>query len=326
MKSTTPIAYAAYYDNDIRMESSSGGIFFVFARHIILNYGVVYGVALTDDCNGAEFRRIVDLEDISILFGSKYIQAKIGDTYNLVKRDLDDGLSVLFTGTVCQVNGLRSFLQKDYDNLFCVDVICHGVPSPLLWRRYVEKKQVEYNCKFKKVSFRCKDIDWENFGMKFFSEDYDDFFVPLDEDLYMQLFLKNYSLRPSCYECVVKKNKLSDLTIADFWGIDSLLPHMNDGKGVSLVLIRNSKGNKLFDEIKEIVENRQVLYEDAISANPSEYKSVKRPQKRDVFFRKFCMYNTLGDKKKLNQIYEKYGRKSKARLLIKRILKKIKLI
>lgn len=137
-------AYACYLkDDNKRMNSSSGAVFSALSSYIFSVNGVVYGVAMADDCRSAVFISVTDEEGLKKLRGSKYLQAKIGDTYKNVKKDLLDGKTVLFTGTGCQINGLKNFLQKDYNNLICVDVICHGVPSPELWRKYVyyqEKK------------------------------------------------------------------------------------------------------------------------------------------------------------------------------------------
>ena len=139
-------SYAAYYDNDeVRLNSSSGGIFSVIAS----KFDVVYGVSLTEDCYEAIFKRSV--ENVDSLRGSKYLQAKMGDTFKEVKKDLNEGKLVLFSGTGCQINGLKLFLGKDYDNLFCLDIICHGAPSPLLWKEYLkyqEKQYGDFKCKF----------------------------------------------------------------------------------------------------------------------------------------------------------------------------------
>lgn len=265
--------YAAYQNNEIRSSSSSGGIFSLIAS----KFEVVYGVAMTDDCYSAEFIRVDD-GNISPLRGSKYLQAKVGDSFKQVKRDLLDGKSVLFTGTGCQINGLKSFLNKEFDNLTTVDVICHGVPSPKLWREYVHYKEEKCG-KLESVNFRCKDDSWQDFGMK-----ENQLYISKDIDTYMQMFLRDYCLRPSCYNCHAKSVKRSDITIADFWGIESIAPEMNDGKGTSLVIIRTEKGQALFDSIKESLKWKEVSYEDGIRGNPSEYRSVNRPPERNTFF------------------------------------------
>lgn len=264
--------YAAYYDNKIRNNSSSGGVFSLFAQQ----FDVVYGVAMTEDCYGAEFVRIEN--DIAPLRGSKYLQAKSGDSFKQVKKDLQEGRNVLFSGTGCQINGLHTFLNKEYDNLFCVDVVCHGTPSPKLWREYAIYQESKHG-KLDSVNFRCKDDSWIDFGMK-----ENQMYISKDKDSFMKMFLRNYCLRPSCYECHAKFYKTADITIADFWGIENVAPEMNDGMGTSLVITRTDKGQKLFDKIKSELKCKEVSYEDGVKGNPSEYSSVARPKERDSFF------------------------------------------
>ena len=277
--------YAAYSENnELRKESSSGAIFSLLAEQILDQNGTVYGVAMSQDCKYAEFIRVDKQEDLSKLRGSKYLQARVGNTYQQVKADLESGLAVLFSGTGCQVNGLKCFLGKDYENLYCVDVICHGVPSPKLWREYAHYVESEANAKLINVNFRCKDDSWSDFGIKRINTDHKAMYVSKDKDPYMLMFLRDYCLRPSCYECLAKQHKLSDLTIADFWGINEVLPEMNDGKGVSLVILRTNKGSELFDCIKADIVCKKVSYEDGVKGNPAEYRSAKRPEERNYFF------------------------------------------
>ncbi|MGN0151048.1 MAG: Coenzyme F420 hydrogenase/dehydrogenase, beta subunit C-terminal domain [Wujia sp.] len=296
--------YAAYYDNKIREESSSGGIFSVLAQQ----FDVVYGVAMTEDCYGAEFVRTQN--DITSLRGSKYFQAKVGDTFKQVKKDLEGGNQVLFSGTGCQVNGLKKYLQKEYDNLICVDVICHGTPSPKLWREYVMYQESKYG-KLLNVNFRCKVRGWIDYGSKL-----NNIYFSHYKDSFMRMFLRNYCLRPSCYECQAKHYKMSDITIADFWGIEKVAPEMADGMGTSLVITRTNRGQKLFDMVKEELQWKEVSYEDGVRGNPSEYSSVARPMLRNSFF---------DDLKKLSfeEMEKKYAADIKVPFLIK-ILRKIK--
>lgn len=271
--------YACINNNEKeRISSSSGGIFSLLAKAILNQKGVVYGVAMTKDCYGAEFVRVDNIKQLHGLRGSKYLQAIVGDAYKRVKVDLDNGVAVLFSGTGCQINGLRSFLKIDYDNLYCIDVVCHGVPSPALWRKYVQTYEQKYG-KLKYVNFRCKDDSWIDFGMK-----EDSFYISKDKDSFMQMFLNNYCLRPSCYKCIAKEIKISDITIADFWGIEKIAPEMSDGKGTSLVLIRTKKGTYLWNQIRSRLKVKEVSYQEGVRGNTSEYKSVKRPIQRDTFF------------------------------------------
>lgn len=260
--------YAAYYDNEIRLSSSSGGLFSLIAS----KFEVVYGVAMNEKCDGAEFKR-VENGDITLLRGSKYLQARVGDTYKQIKIDLLNCKRVLFTGTACQVNGLKTFLQKEYPNLTTIDVICHGVPSPVVWRKYIEGKNVNL------VNFRAKDFGWTKYGMKLNEE-----FIPNNQNRYMQLYLTNLALRPSCFECVSKNNKNSDITLGDFWGIDNVLPELYDDKGTSIFIARTAKGQDLFDEIKHMLLYKEVEYAEAIKCNPCEFESTFRPDSRERFF------------------------------------------
>lgn len=162
--------YAAYaFDDLIRKQSSSGAIFSLIAEKILSLSGIVYGVTMTDDCKGAEFVRVDNIEQLHLLRGSKYIQAKVGQSYKSVKNDLNSGRIVLFSGTGCQNNGLKNYLGKDYENLYCIDVVCHGVPSPKLWRHYLEHIETINNAKIIGVNFRCKIkdgriLEWKKFS------------------------------------------------------------------------------------------------------------------------------------------------------------------
>ena len=294
-------AYAAFYDNEIRLSSSSGGLFSLLAS----NFDVVYGVAMTDDCYGAEFYRVED--DISKLRGSKYIQARVGDTFNRVKKDLADGKKVLFSGTGCQINGLSMFLGRECNNLFLLDVVCHGVPSSMLWKNYVEYQEKKHG-KLESVNFRCKDNNWTDFGME-----ENNLYIPKDKDPYMIFFLKNLSLRPSCYECHAKYYKKADMTIADFWGIESIAPELNDGKGTSLVITRTEKAQELFDLLKDNLKWKEVSYEDGVKYNTPEYKSVIKPKRRDDFYKdvnSMC-FSKLVNKYVYGPLWKKIGRKLK---------------
>lgn len=276
-------------DDDIRMSSSSGAVFSALASYVFSKKGVLYGVTMSEDCYFAEFISVTDEKGLIKLRGSKYLQAKVGNTYKRVRSDLLDGRFVLFTGTGCQISGLKYYLGKDYDNLICVDVICHGAPSPALWKKYVLHQEEKNSGKLKYVNFRCKDQSWTDFGMKeamatIPENQISQSFISKNTDPYMQMFLRDYCLRPSCYECPAKIVKMSDISIADFWGIQKVAPEFNDEKGTSLVLIRTMKGKDVFDKVLEQFGYREVSYEDGVSGNKAEYQSAKRPSQRDSFF------------------------------------------
>lgn len=283
--------YACYNkDKDVRLSSSSGAVFSSLAEYVLNKNGIVYGVAMSEDCYSAEFIAVTDRSGLTKLRGSKYLQAKVGNTFKKVKVELQAGKLVLFTGTGCQVNGLKVFLGKDYDNLICMDVICHGAPSPALWKKYAEYQEKKNGGKLKGINFRCKDDSWTDFGMKEVLADIPqgetkNLYISKDKDPYMQMFLRDYCLRPSCYDCAAKNVKMADLTVADFWGINDVAPEMNDGNGTSLILIRTDKGMKAFETISSKLKLKEVTYEEGVRCNPAEYKSCSRPPQRDTFFK-----------------------------------------
>ena len=268
-------------DNDIRHDSSSGGLFSVLAMFHLKNGGVVYGTAMSEDCKKAVFRRVVNPNELENLRGSKYLQSVVGDTYKQVLEDLQKGVQVFFSGCPCQVNGLKLFLGKEYNNLFCMDIICHGVPSPELWKKYAENFEKKNRAILKSVNFRSKEIIW---GDDEHHTDWKRSFSIKHENPYMLMFLRNYSLRPSCYECKAKAYRLADITIGDFWGIEYVLPELNDTKGTSLVLIRSVKGEEKFDAILHEINYMPCDYEKVIQKNTSEYLSARKPPQREEFF------------------------------------------
>lgn len=277
--------YAAYSTDDfLRKNSSSGAVFSLLADYILCQNGIVYGVAMNSQCDGAEFIRVSDREKLSLIRGSKYLQAKLGNTFQNVKLDLQKNLMVLFTGTGCQINGLIGFLGKNYPNLVCIDVVCHGVPSPKLWRKYKKYCEEKNGGRIVDVNFRCKDVSWSKFGIK----NEDDFqrcsFTSKSDDPFMQFFLRNYSLRPSCYQCKAKEVKMADITIADFWKIEQILPEMKDDLGVSMVIVRSEKGRNIFSMISDKMVINKVDYDLAIKGNKSEYCSVAMPVERNKFY------------------------------------------
>ena len=233
---------------------------------------------------------------------------------------MESGRTVLFTGTGCQVNGLKAYLGKAYEKLYCVDVICHGAPSPELWREYVEFREKEYDSKVTYVSFRCKDDkDWNGFNMKEIDASDKVVHISRHVDPYFSLFVSNLSLRPSCYECLAKKLKQSDLTVADFWGIDNVAPEMNDNKGISLVIVRSEKGKELFAGISERLTIKSVSYEDGVRDNKAEYQPYPKPLQRDSFFKDM-------NRMPFEELSKKYlceSSKTKVKKIVKSVIKKL---
>lgn len=300
--------YAAYNaDEEVRSQSSSGGIYTLLAVATIKEGGVVFGVKFNEEWI-PEFGYTETMEGIAPFRGSKYIQAIVGNAYKQAEDFLKNGRKVLFCGTPCQVSGLNKFLRKEYDNLLTVDIICHGVPSPKVWNMYLREKcyrlmnvndgsnskstgfDSTYYSKIETINFRSKVAGWGKYR----------FFIKLtdlgenkkesvaisearNKNEYMRAFLSNIILRPSCYNCPAKQGRShSDITIADFWGIDVIDPNFNDDKGCGAVLINTTKGAGV-DIISQSIY-KEKTFDEIIKYNPSYYKNSIPHRKREEFF------------------------------------------
>ena len=298
-------------DEKIRTNSRSGGIFTAISDQF-LNGGVVYGCVLNGDLDVCHVRT-ESKAGRDKMRGSKYVQSRMGDCFRQIKNDLENGKKVLFSGTSCQVSGLRCFLQKEYDNLFCLDIVCHGVPSPRVWRDYV-KWWEQKNGKIDTVDFRNK----EQYGWADHVESiYFGSGRKKNSRVFTSLFYGHNCLRPSCYECPYKQiNHPGDITIADYWGIDKAAPGFSDNKGVSLVLVNSEKGAKAFELAKKSLVWKETRIED--SMQPPLRGPFKKPQGREKFWKDYAELS-------FQEIAEKYGRLSiKGRLqnLKKSLVKK----
>lgn len=283
-KASIKECYAAYNKNLVtRMKSSSGAVFSALAMSGLNDKGVVYGSAFTEDFKKVVIQGAENPAQLESLYGSKYLQSDTGTAFQEVRKHLTEGRIVLFSGTPCQVAGLRYSLGKNYDNLFCVDIICHGTPSPALWEKYTQYIEKQYGGKISSVNFRCKDSSWSDFGMK---EKVSDrwIYTSKTDNPYMFMFLKNYCLRPSCYVCKMKGHSAADVTIGDFWGVDEVLPELNDGKGISSVIVRTQKGQQLLKNIGEDIVIKQCTYDEITRKNSAEVNSVLVPDERKTFF------------------------------------------
>lgn len=278
-------AFAAYCtDEKIRAESSSGGVFTLLAEAVLKENGVVFGAAFQDGCqvvhSSARTR-----EAVSAFRGSKYVQSRLDNTYCEAKEYLDQGRPVLYSGTPCQIAGLKAYLGKDYDNLLCQDIVCHGVPSPKVWKKYVGELEKKHDAPVQSVSFRNKAQGWKKYCMFIRFQNGDSYSNCFSGDPYMKAFLANLSLRPSCYCCAFKQNgETSDVTLADFWGVEEVLPEMDDDRGVSLLIIHSDKGKRYLEKISRQIIRKEIDLQKVTPYNPSIVESVRENPKRKAFF------------------------------------------
>lgn len=311
-------AYACYNKNDIeRNNSSSGGLFILLAKKIIEKNGVVFGAYLNTE-NKVVHGYAQNLDEIKKFMGSKYVQSDMNDNYQKVKDMLQQGKQVLFSGTPCQIEGLYAFLKIEYGNLYTIDIICHGVPSPLVWEKYLNYRKKKDKQSPKKISFRNKDNGWNLFNMKFTYQNAENYTKKFTEDIYMKSFLCNISLRDSCYNCSFKKiNRKSDITLGDFWGIENIYPQMTDNKGVSAVIINSSKGQQMFSEVENELVLKEVKIEEIEKYNSAITKSVLPHKKRKQFFEEI-------NKLEFDKLIEKTTRQNILKRIIKKLLRIIK--
>ena len=256
--------YSAYQkDETIRKESSSGGLFYTLAKYIIEQGGVVFGAGWSEKLQ-LKHQKADCLTDLNKLMRSKYVQSDTSEVYNEAMHLLNDGKKVLFCGTPCQIAAMRSFLRgKEYDGLYLVDVVCQGVPSPILFRKYIDEVESKYHTRVTDVTFRSKKYGWRcGLLLLLQCEDGRSIEIRYKKNTFYRAFLRNYMLRESCYQCQFKypqKGCFSDITLADFWRIGTEKPFKCDSyeSGVSAVLINTSKGETLFDVLKD-----QVIWEE----------------------------------------------------------------
>lgn len=302
-KEVQPDVFAVINTNEkIRLQSSSGGIFTFIAEKVIDEGGVVFGARFNENWEVVH-DYTENKEGLSYFRGSKYVQSNLGNTFNQAKSFLDAGRKVMFTGTPCQIAGLKNFLRKSYDNLLTVDVVCHGVPSPTIWKGYLAwsvkniyknqslpKKAWELKDVIQNISFRSKEKGWKNYHVAIEYTNGIRESVPFYQNLYMNAFLSDFSLRPSCYACPAKlENMQGDMTLADFWGIEYLKPEIDDDKGWGLMLIHNESVWKQYDSVSNITKYSLNL-SDVIKSNPmivvSPSLSINRTFFFDLFFKR----------------------------------------
>ncbi|MBQ7461632.1 MAG: Coenzyme F420 hydrogenase/dehydrogenase, beta subunit C-terminal domain [Bacteroidaceae bacterium] len=298
--------FAAINDKEsIRLDSSSGGLFSLFAEECIVHGCTIFGARFSPTWSVVH-EGTNRIEDIPLYRGCKYVQSEMRHCYKEAEAILKKGKPVMFVGTPCQIAGLNHFLGKAYDRLLTVDFICHGVPSPAVWKWYINdvaRKFVRssilnsilylYNPLrvIKSIEFRSKKSGWKQYcfvvktkgmhGQTLTEVHY--------KNAYMRAFLTNLCLRPSCYNCKSKEGRSrSDLTIADFWNVHKVIDGFDDDKGTSLVLVNTEKGEEVFNSLK--CRKQEVKFSEAIQYNPSWGKSYEENEKRKEFMESYTTH------------------------------------
>lgn len=270
-----------------RKRSTSGGLSFVISKHIVKNKGIFCGVIWTEQ--GAEHQICEDISMLNKFQGSKYAHSDVRNTYIEIQNLLKTGKKVLFTGTPCQVAGLKNFLRKEYDNLYTVDLVCHGVPSRLFLRQTIKNIEKKYNSKVIDIRFREKTPDQYHTSMNYYLENGKVDSERYSKSFFFRSFVDNYILRENCFHCQYSSlQRISDITLADFWNYTPYnLKFRSYRKGTSLILLNTDKGEELFSEIKNelIYEERSI--QEALKSNQNLKKPQEKPQLYEEFWKDY---------------------------------------
>lgn len=303
---------------NVKKQSSSGGIFSVFAEFIIDNKGVVCGAAFD---NSLKVKHIIvdNKNDLQKLRGSKYAQSDLGDCFLKIKQLLQAGQMVLFVGCPCQTAALRTYLKKDYPTqLYLVDFICHGMLSQSLFDDYIKYLEKKYKSRVTSFSFRDKTDGWIESGPKVTFENGKIKHWPLYKDAYMLGYFKALCMKPQCYICKYKNSYSgSDITLADYWGCEILDPEFYDFYGVSAVVINNENGNLLFNNISNNIEYKAVDLENIVKYNSGLIKPFEEGKDRSLFMDKIkngstyieALLDTMDKSNIILQLYREIKRK-----------------
>lgn len=276
-------------DINLRMSSSSGGIFSELSRAVLKRGGLILGAAFDDDYS-VHHIMINREDDLKRIRGAKYAQSDIKDSFSWIKEKLDCGCQILFSGTPCQVAGLKAYLGIEYENLITIDFICHGVPSPQVWENYIKYRMRLDLQKHKPIyiNLRDKATGWSKYkySVLFHYENGEEYRALNSEDLFMRLFVKDLINCQACATCEFKGvHRKSDFTLGDFWGIWNCYPEFDDNQGVSAIIIHSKKGEKLLDSIRDRLEWKEVEVSNIAQYNQALVAPFQAGKKRDVFLK-----------------------------------------
>ena len=279
---------------EVRLKSSSGGLFTMLAGRTLSEKGVVFGARFNDKWevvhDYVDGSASIDspLSALSVFRGAKYSQSIIGESYKQTRDFLENDKKVLFSGTGCQIAGLKLFLRKEYENLTTVEIACHGVPSPKVWKEYVKK--VSGGQPLTSIVFRDKRNGWNGYGLSFVGADGKEIkYEKASNNDFMRCFLNDLCVRPSCSNCPAKAGASgADILIGDFWGIDRMHPEMHDNKGCSLVIAHTAKGKRLFKSLG--AKYLETTHEEAYRYNPCIVNSSQESRYAPIFWYYFGKY------------------------------------
>lgn len=306
IESKQPRAVGGWHKNEeVRGDSSSGGAFTLFAEYILKRDGVVFGCTLDENMQAVHIG-IESFDELYKLRGSKYVQSNLNNTYQEIKKLVKNGRLVLFVGTPCEAAGLFSFMgNRNYDNLYIVDFICHGVPSPKIFEEYIKEEEKKEESKIVSYRFRNKDYGWSQTGLQLgtllkFENGTEMRRYPAYKDAFMNGFLDDIYLRPSCHACMFKEvpKNYADFTIGDFWGVDKVEPELSGNKGTSLILINTKHGENLWEKVNQNFHYKEVDFTKAIKRNSPLIESADKNSRRMRFFNDYYEYGYHFVKKK----------------------------
>ena len=284
-KVAEPTVYAAYHvDERVRKASSSGGVFTALCDHIFKLGGCVYG-AVYDEQWKVIHVKAETVEEAIRFRGSKYVQSDVRGIFPQIKEDLRSGRLVLFSGTPCQCQGLRGYLRKSYSNLYIIDIMCHGVPSPLIFAEYIKLIQKKAASSIRSINMKDKTLGWGRQSPRICFANGKEWFNTLETSLWNYIFFSHYTARPACYSCRFTNYKRpGDVTIGDYWGIEELYSDFYDKKGISFLFINSDRGKTLFDSIKWQLVYRSGNARQCGKNQHNLQAPITKPDKRDKFW------------------------------------------
>ena len=288
---TTQKAYAAVHkDYQVLAKSTSGGAFTAIADAVFAQDGIVYGVAMMDNMQ-VKHIRTSNKEEFAVLRSSKYLQSDTGNTYQMVEQDLKQGKTVLYSGTPCQIDGLRHFLGKSYEKLYTVDIVCHGVGSQAYFDKYLDFARKRYG-NIKTLRFRSKEyVGWSCGGVVVVVTGSSDCLKKIPyrdfDNYYYAYFLSGDIYRKSCYSCkYANMKRVGDFSLGDYWGVEKLHLPLNTFNGCSLLVVNSDKATKFLSKI-ETMNIKETRVDEAISQNEQLKHPSRLPDSRKERIKEF---------------------------------------